>query len=267
MQLNANPGVKMAALAFACSFGFVGAAIGKATPARTITFDGGNCTAKFVRSASGIVNETSRECAGDQNPWVDADVRLQFRPLDGKPNPACDPVGLVTTFVYTNTDPALEAYFPSGTQYNACVYLENAVVASGNIESTDPAGATTEAVPLAGTYQVCVAGTWTSRGGMDVMDAEYLSQDNCTTVSDGLPATDPMASLGPSFGDVTINGQFVDWGAYNTSHRYCTTTAVADGGTLTLAVFDGDPAAGAPTPDWYVDNVGTLSYTVTYMGP
>jgi hypothetical protein len=61
------------------ALGFAGAAYAKAVPARTITFDGGNCTAKFVRSASGIVNETNRECTGDQNPWVDADVRLQFR--------------------------------------------------------------------------------------------------------------------------------------------------------------------------------------------
>ena len=66
----------------------VPAANAKAMPARNITFDGGNCTAKFVRSASGIINETNRTCEGDQNPWVEADVTIQFRPLDGKPNPA-----------------------------------------------------------------------------------------------------------------------------------------------------------------------------------
>src|SRR5688572_24803138 len=94
---------------------FVPHASAKAVPARTITFADGTCTAKFVRSASGIVNETNRTCEGDQNPWVDADVRLQFRPLDGKPNPACDPEGLVTTFTWTNDDPALAAYFPEGS--------------------------------------------------------------------------------------------------------------------------------------------------------
>ena len=84
-------------------------------------------------------------------------------------------------------------------------------------------------------------------------------------MSNGLPASDPFASLGPNLGDVTINGEFVNWGAYNTAHRYCTTVAVADGESVTLAVFDGD--AGAAIPEWYADNVGTLNYTMTYVGP
>lgn len=249
------------------ALGFAGAAYAKAVPARTITFDGGNCTAKFVRSASGIVNETNRECTGDQNPWVDADVRLQFRPLNGKPNPACDPEGLVTTFVWSNTDPALADYFPAGGQYNACVYLENPTVDSGTIDSADAEGVTVEEVPLPGTYRICVSGTWANRGGLDLLDAEYVSQDNWATQSNGLPASDPFSSLGPNLGDVTINGEFVDWGAYSTSHRYCTTTTIGESETLTLAVFDGDPATGTANPDWYADNVGTLSYTVTYVGP
>ena len=39
--------------------------------------------ATFVRSASGIINETNRvnlDPAGAQNPWTNADVYLQFRP-------------------------------------------------------------------------------------------------------------------------------------------------------------------------------------------
>lgn len=265
MQVKAHAVMKLSALALALGFG--GAAYGKATPATTVTFDGGNCTAKFVRSASGIVNETQRECVGDQNPWVDADVRLQFRPLDGKPNPACDPEGLVTTFVWSNTDAMLADYFPAGEQYNACVYLENSTVDSGTIDSSDAAGVAVEEFPLPGTYRVCVSGTWSNRNGMDLLDAEYTSQDDWTTSSNGLPASDPYSSLGPNFGDVTINGEFVDWGAFSTTHRYCTTTAVEEGETLTLAVFDGDPATGTPNADWYADNVGTMSYAVTYAGP
>jgi hypothetical protein len=236
----------------------------RALPARPVTFDGGNCTAKFVRSASGIVNETNRECTGDQNPWVDADVRIQFRPLNGTPNPTCDPEGLVTTFVYTNTDPALAQYFPAGTQYNACVYLEDSTVVEGTLDSASATGATTDAVPLAGQYEVCVRGTWMNRG-TDLVDAEYVSQDNWTTFSDGLPASDPLsATLGPNWGDVRVNGQFVNWGAYSTTHKYCTVVTLAQGDTLNLAVFDGsgttvDAAA-------YTDNVGTLEYTITYLG-
>ena len=267
MKLNSPQMARASALACACALAFAGDAFARAVPARTLTFDGGQCTAKFVRSASGIVNETNRECAGEQNPWVDADVKLQFRPLNGKPNPTCDPVGLVTTFVWSNTDPVLADYLPIGEQYNVCVYLEDPTVESGTLDTADPAGVTTEAVPLEGTYQVCVTGTWSNRNGMDMLDAEYVSQDNWATFTNGLPASDPFAYLGPNFGDVTINGQFVDWGAYNTQHRYCTTVPVPDGGTLTLAVFDGDGTTGTPTPEWYADNVGTLDYSVTYVGP
>ena len=267
MQVKRAVFVRTSMVALGCALGFAGAAFGKAVPAGTVTFDEGRCTAKFVRSASGIVNETHRECEGDQNPWIDADVRLQFRPLDGRPNATCDPEGLVTTFVFSNTDPALAAYFPEGTQYNACVYLENSVVASGTLDSADVAGATSEPAPLPGTYRVCVTGTWTNRGGMDVFDAEYVSQDNWTTVSDGLPAGDPFSSLGPNLGDVTVNGAFVDWGTYSTAHRYCTNVTLDEGETVTLAVFDGDPATGTANPDWYADNAGTLQYTVTYAGP
>ena len=125
---------KLSLVSFACAFAVSGANA-KATPARDVTFDGGNCTAKFVRSASGIVNETNRTCTGDQNPWIDADVRLQFRPLNGTPNPACDPEGLVTTFAWTNADPALAQYFPQGTEYNVCVYLEEPMVSEGTVDS------------------------------------------------------------------------------------------------------------------------------------
>lgn len=238
----------------------------KAMPARTITFDGGNCTAKFVRSASGIINETNRTCTGEQNPWVDADVTLQFRPLDGKPNPECDTEGLVTTFVYTNTDPALAELF--GTRsYNVCVYLEDEEVEEGTLDAADFDGATTGPVELPGRYQVCVTGTWSNRNGTEVLDAEYLSQFNWEGYTNGLPATDPYAYTGSNFGDVQVNGQFVDWGAYNTAHKYCTTLTLAADATISLRVFDGDGTTGVTNESWYADNVGSLSYTVTYLGP
>lgn len=260
--------VKVSVAAVACVLGVASNAYARAVPARTVTFDGGNCTAKFVRSASGIVNETRRECVGDQNPWVDADVKLQFRPLEGKPNPTCDPNGLVTTFVWSNTDPALAQYFPDGGEYNVCVYLEESIVESGTIDSSDADGTTTAAIPLAGTYEVCVRGTWASRGGTDLLDAEYVSQDSWATFADGLPASDPLsAELGPNFGDVQIDGQFVDWGSYSGDHKYCTTMALADGTMLTLGVFDGMGATNQKVAEWYADNTGMLDYTIEYVGP
>lgn len=251
-----------------CVLGAAGNADARAVPAGTVTFDGGNCTAKFVRSASGLVMETRRECVGEQNPWVDADVILQFRPLAGKPNPECDPTGLVTTFEWSNTDTALASYLPIGEMYNVCVYLEDPIVDAGTIDSADVDGTTTSAVPLAGQYQVCVRGTWTNRDGVDVVDAEYVSQDAWATFADGLPASDPSSALlGPDWGDVQIDGQFVGWGSYDTGHKYCTTMTLADAATMTLAVFDGMGLTNTKVPEWYTDNVGTLNYTVRYVGP
>lgn len=255
MKMCANA-VKLSVVAIGCILGAADAHA-RAVPARTITFDGGNCTAKFVRSGSGIVHETKRECTGDQNPWVDEDVVIHFRPLNGKPNPECDPAGLVTTFVWSNTDPVLEDYLPIGDQYNVCVYLEDPVTDSGTILASDVDGTTTDAVPLAGDYQICVRGTWVNRG-LETFDAEYATTDNWVTHTNGL------AGFGENLGDVTVNGQFVNWGSYSTQHRYCTTVTLEEGDTVTLAVFDGEN--GIPNVGWYADNVGSLSYTMRYLG-
>ena len=249
--------LKASFLAASLALAFSGGAFARAVPARAMSFDAGNCTAKFVRSASGLVHETKRECVGDQNPWVEEDVVIHFRPLDGKANPECDPEGLVTAFVYTNTDPALSQIFVDGTQYNACVYLEEPTVAEGTIEATSTTGATSEPVPLPGRYEVCVRGTYAS--GSLALDAEYVSADNWTTFTDGTVA------MGANWGDVQVNGEFVDWGSYNTGHKYCTVMTLADEATVKLRVFEGtgttqDAAA-------YADNAGMLDYTVTYVGP
>src|SRR4051794_15077287 len=100
-------------------------------------------SATFVRSASGIVNETNRTNSPDaQNLWTSSDVWLQFRPTSNPfggvvPNPTCDPNGLVTPqFTYHGyTDKlALGGYFIPNVDYNVCVYLVNPVVASGTVD-------------------------------------------------------------------------------------------------------------------------------------
>src|SRR3954468_10557415 len=98
--------VAVAALAImaVASSAFAGGGTGiTATPAVSKTFSG-TYSAKFVRAASGIINETNRvNSDGAQNGWTSADVWLQFRPLTGPnggnptPNPACDRTGLVTS--------------------------------------------------------------------------------------------------------------------------------------------------------------------------
>jgi hypothetical protein len=237
-----------------------------ATPASTQSF-ASTYSATFVRSASGIVNETNRvNSAGPQNGWTSANVWLQFRPNPGTPaNPNCDPAGLVTTFPWVNNEPTLvgtptNGYFLPNTTYNVCVYLVNPVVASGTIDSASQAG-TSVSLPHAGRYRIDVSGTWTN-GSNGQVDAEYTSTDIWAT--SGVDGYDVAPwSLGPDFGDLTVGGQFVNWGAYSTTHAYSYTAALA-AGPLNLTVFDGQN--GSPEPSWYGDNIGSLSYTITYLG-
>jgi hypothetical protein len=251
-----------------------------ATPASTQTWAG--TSAKFVRAASGIINETNRvnlDPTGAQNPWTSADVWLQFRPLTGPsgsgnptPNPVCDPAGLVTTLGYTNDAnlyPTIKGtpttgYFINNNPYNVCVYLVNPVVASGTIDSSAPNG-TDAALPtgLDGhQFRINVSGTY-QNNSLNVADAEYTGIPDWSNQQDGYNV-DPFL-LGAGFGDVQVNGGFVNWGAYDgTGHAYSLTGAQS--GSVNLAVFDGDSNTNTKTPGWYGDNTGSLSYTITYLG-
>ena len=106
-----------------------------ATPSSTKTFNE-TYSAKFVRAASGIINETSRiNSAGPQNGWSSLDVWLQFRPLTGPlgsgsptPNPACEGPTVTAPFTYVNDQPSLTGtpatgYFIGSNPYNVCVYF------------------------------------------------------------------------------------------------------------------------------------------------
>jgi hypothetical protein len=113
-----------------------------ATPASLKTFDGGNTSAKFVRAASGIINETNRVGLNGttQNPWSPYDVTLQFRPLTGPsgtgnptPSPACEGPTVIAPFTFTNGDPGIGGttgggYFIGSNPYNVCVYYANPFV-------------------------------------------------------------------------------------------------------------------------------------------
>jgi hypothetical protein len=220
---------------------------GGATQA-TITF--GDCTARFVRSASGIINETNRTC--EFFGFDGEDVKIQFRPLEGTPNPACDPEGLIVpVFTYNNaTDgfASLAGIFGTET-YNVCAYLNPE---SGTIDSTDADG-TTVTLDATGNYRVCVEGTYdfnTALPGQFLGDAEFVSTDGWVT------ATDKFAQFPENYGEVTINGAFVNWGPYSSSHSYCTTVSGTAGSTLNLEVYDTN----------YADNSGTLTYTLKYLG-
>ena len=236
-----------------------------ATPAATESFDGGNCTATFVRSASGIINETNRVCAGSQNPWTSADVWLQFRPLTGPdgtgspiPNPTCNPTGLVTTsFTFSNSEASIggtttQGYFIGSNPYNVCVYLVNPMVASGTVDSASASG-TTVTLPtgLSGQFEIAVSGEWFN-ATFGLVDAQYNNGYNgyneAVTWQEGWPG------LGACWGRLFVNGACVDWGAFNPAHAYSYTLSAS--GSITLNVND----------TYYPDNVGSLSFTVTYLG-
>ena len=237
-----------------------------ATPAATVTW-AGTYTATFVRSASGIINETNRtNSAGAQNNWTNADVWLQFRPLTGPggtgsptPNPNCNPMGLVTApFTYVNSDPAIagtptSGYFIGSNPYNVCVYLVNPMVASGTVDSAVQAG-TTALLPsgLNGQFRIEVSGEWLNTP-FGLVDAQYNNGDNGTTepwplVQEGWPG------LGACWGRLFVNGACVDWGAFNPAHAYSYTLSAS--GSITLNAND----------TYYLDNVGSLSFKITYLG-
>ena len=138
-------------------------------------------------------------------------------------------------------------------------YALNEVVATGTIDSSSFVGTTTAALLTSGNYRIDVSGAYSSLH--NVADAEYTSDDDWATSQQGYD--DGQYVLGEGFGDVQVNGQFVDWGAYSPQHTYSLTTAL-DAGTVNLAVFDGDAAKEA---GWYADNSGSLTYTITYVGP
>lgn len=270
-----------AALVIVATFGTASVAAAPATgitatPASTVTW-AGTYTAKFVRSASGIINETNRvNSAGAQNNWTSADVYLQFRPLTGPsgtgsptPNPACDPNGLVTpVFTYVNSDPTIagtptDGYFIGSNPYNVCVYLVNPQVTTGTVDSAVIAG-TTATLPsgLNGHFRIDVSGEWnnTSHG---LVDAQYNNGDNglveAVTWQMGWPG------LGDGWGRLLVNGGLIDWGTFNASHAYSYTLSAS--GSITLNIFDGDASSGLVyVPSWYSDNVGSLTYTITYLG-
>jgi hypothetical protein len=136
-------GAIAAVFAIVAASAFAGGGTGiTATPVGTVHFGlsgGSDCTAKFVRSGSGIINETSRVCAPDAAPWAGTNVWIQFRPTTGpdgtsapKANAAGDPANGTPIYTFTNwtSDPndtglngdATHGYFINGVQYNVYVY-------------------------------------------------------------------------------------------------------------------------------------------------
>ena len=118
MKLQDGNVAKASAVALACGLCFAGSAFGKAVPAGMVTFDGGRCTAKIVRSASDIVNETKRECDGDTDPSA------KLYAIDGTAGGAITPLArAVAPGVADGTTTNLTSSFP---KWNPFVFKREA---------------------------------------------------------------------------------------------------------------------------------------------
>ena len=264
------PLLLMAAVLFATSVAFAGNV--KAVKAGKLTFTNpfgsGTCTATFTRAASGIINESDLTCSGSQIASVPlADVYIQYRPVGDTPNPNCSPNGLVTSITPWSTfDSTLTAdYFVAGANYNMCAYLVNPIIASGNLDVATIDGTTTPVIPVSGKYTVCIAGIYDTH--LLLADAKYVSWDDFVT-----PGADAIGNgwdfLGAQYGEVEVNGAFVDWGPYNNSHTYCHVIA-STGDRFNLRVFDAVSGTN-PGPDdaWaWLDNTNIdMQYLIKYFG-
>jgi hypothetical protein len=235
----------------------------------TNPFGSNSCTATFVRAASGIINESGLACSpGPQNIWARANVYLQYRLLSGTPNPNCDSDGLVFNLAgWSTTDSALtKDYFVAGAPYNVCVYLVNPVIATGNLDVDTIDGTTTSVIPLSGKYSVCITGVYDTH--LLYADAKYVSWDQFQTAGTDAVSGGGWDFLGAQYGEVQVNGEFVDWGPYNTSHTYCHVIA-STGNSFNLRVFDA--TEGTPPEQfqawWWEDNTNiNMRYMITYFG-
>ena len=120
-------------------------------------------------------------------------------------------------------------FVKQGGDPESCIGRPVAWSQSGTIDSASLTGSTIT-LPDEGDYRITVSGTW-DNGVWYGVDAEYTEQSPGVWGNSwaGYPTTD--------FGDLQLNGQFVDWGAYNPNHVYSLTTALP-AGTANLSVWD-----------------------------
>ncbi len=142
------------------------------------------------------------------------------------------------TFTWTTTSGAVGLYSPTcsyGT-YPGYTMVWSGFVPSYSSTYTMPVVTTTDTIPGL-TYLLEASGTYFAggSGAYDIQaDAKY-SQDAYQRAN-GLGWTDSVdgyGSYGPSLLDLLVNGQAVDWGAYNSGHRY-TLPLAATGSPVTL---------------------------------
>ncbi len=132
-------------------------------------------------------------------------------------------------------------------------------VGSVAVDSASMLGSTF-ALPASGTYRVVSCGVW-NNWSHGYVDTAYNSGDawNWSAPQQGWPG------IGTTWGELTLNGAFPSWGAYNAGHLYSTTlTGVS--GALALLIYDGYPGSGLVS-GWYGDNGGSLTVDIYRVNP
>jgi len=128
------------------------------------------------------------------------------------------------------------------------VFVERMTVPADSIWGTTSA----TVLDASGRYALRASGVWVNVHADFLVDAEYSVFQG--VVRDGHPP-DPQV-LDANWGDLRIDGMFVDWGPYAADHVYWLEMP-GTGAAVRLNIHDGYPNGDAP-PLWYEDNSGSL---------
>lgn len=124
------------------------------------------------------------------------------------------------------------------------------------ISATNPNTINTQVLDSDKTYLLELSGTWTNQSGARRVDgAGYYSDNNWVSFS----SFRQTAGRSPKQLTVVLDETFVDWGNYNTDHRY-KIALKGEGQSLSLRIFDGDNDPNPPS--WYGDNNGSLALEI-----
>jgi len=242
------------------SMGVANAGGGTAVPAGTASFGGGNCTAQFVRSSSGIVSEW-RPAAGC-SPDVDGNSTLWFKPTSTTKPASCDQTNLIKSVTLTYGDGfglytvttgykagSSDQFWTPGLPYLVCFY-PLAYRATGNFDWTAYSD-----MPRHVTFDVHTAGYGINTGGTfsytDTSGGSYTVSPNCVSI-DG-------ASGSVLFGGAVQNPSDPSWSSY-----YLYAKAIApDKYWGSFVTSDPCPTLGAadPADGPFTPTSGTITVT------
>jgi hypothetical protein len=153
---------------------------------------------------------------------------------------------------------------------------EPVLVDTVTVPANSPSGADSNIVlDTTKNYKFVVTGSyWRNSGNSpnQLCDAEYTTyetenwapyHDGCLGYTSGWLAA--WISLGANFGDLQVNGNFVDWGSFYLSHIYTYTLGAGTGSKINFRVFDGYGDTNVQMTGWYGDNSGSLTVEIYWV--